>query len=521
MGFNLQNERIQDTYQQLVQISGSTLVDGDGVVISSISNISSVSSSYALTASYAENASTATTAGTADTASYIDPTFISASAAAAGFGSGGGAGVGTLQQVTDEGASTDNDILLTNPNGNQRITIGGSVGQTYLQGNADYITTFDDPKISGFNIIEGVSKISSSAGDIDFINNDIIVVPDRHIILQPNNDLFIQPTSGKTRITGRVDDTGSIYIQTSSAAIGLEVNNGLDGFGPNTRRSSHITPQGFRTVVAGTTKLQIGSSTRGDYISSSLFNVSEQTIGTYTYGKWTTGEDGILLYDNFVSANASLAVVRGLPNDIIAVPQVYIAPRLNVSGEITASGIVSSSGGFIGDASGLTNLPFAGQNKFYEDNTYTFDLPGDANDPAYDIHISQSGVYFISASKVPPYGANGPKVNLYYWPELIGIGETAKVTFFIPNSDTGTGLSYKENVTGSASNEWYWSSTTSPAATATRNISRNLTFSQISTGTGTTTMVKDGGGRAFLVSSTSAINSTNYLYTGDSVNPLT
>ena len=187
---------------------------------------------------------------------------------------------------------------------------------------------------------------------------------------------------------------------------------------------------------------------------------------------------------------------------------------------VTAS-IISASGGFVGDGFGLTNLPYAGQNKFFDENTYTFDLPGDVNDAAYDIHISQSGLYFISASKQPPYAANGPKVNLYYWPELIQIGETSKVSFFIPNADTGTGISYKENITGSASNQWYWSSTTSPASTSTRTIARNLTYSSIATGTGTTTMIKDASGKVFFVSSTNIINSTNYLYTGDSVNPLT
>ena len=51
MGFNLTNEQIQNTYQQLVQISGSTLVDGTGSAI----NYTVTSASYALTASYALN----------------------------------------------------------------------------------------------------------------------------------------------------------------------------------------------------------------------------------------------------------------------------------------------------------------------------------------------------------------------------------------------------------------------------------------------------------------------------------
>jgi hypothetical protein len=55
MGFDLTNERIQDTYEQLLQISGSTIVDGTG----SVAPVSIESASYAdfaVTASYAENA---------------------------------------------------------------------------------------------------------------------------------------------------------------------------------------------------------------------------------------------------------------------------------------------------------------------------------------------------------------------------------------------------------------------------------------------------------------------------------
>ena len=53
MGFDLTNERIQDTYEQLVQISGSKLVDGTGSLITP--DITTVSASYAVTASFALN----------------------------------------------------------------------------------------------------------------------------------------------------------------------------------------------------------------------------------------------------------------------------------------------------------------------------------------------------------------------------------------------------------------------------------------------------------------------------------
>ena len=55
MGYNLTNERIQDTYEQLVQISGSILVDGTGSAVS----FSTPSASFS---TYASTAGTATTA---------------------------------------------------------------------------------------------------------------------------------------------------------------------------------------------------------------------------------------------------------------------------------------------------------------------------------------------------------------------------------------------------------------------------------------------------------------------------
>ena len=65
------------------------------------------------------------------TASYIDPTFISASAAASGFGSGGGS-VGTLQQVTDQGNTTNVSMSIMgleifSNNSGENLFFGGEV----------------------------------------------------------------------------------------------------------------------------------------------------------------------------------------------------------------------------------------------------------------------------------------------------------------------------------------------------------------------------------------------------------
>jgi hypothetical protein len=561
MAFNLANERIQDTYEQLVQISGSTLVNGIGTAIPAITNINSVSSSYAITASYAEYAVSASheivhevSSSYAETASFAN-------------------------FATSAGTATTATTATTASHALYALTASVALNAT---------------------------------------------VPTLQEVTDEGNGI-----------------TGSIYIQTSSTAIGLEVNNGFDGVGPFTRRSSQITPQGFRTFSGETTKIQIGSSTRADYISSSLFNVSEQSLGPYDYAKWTTGEDGVLIYDKFNSATATLGVLSAIPNDVIPIPQVYINPRLNVDGQITASGnilmtnpngnqtltftgsqemilrgapdfgttfdrggligadyiscyqiefdptedgsgglsksilfinnrleirgatqgvgiygngtdsatstvfiigknnqaarfkdasvellqpvtasIISASSGFIGNASGLSEVPQLGQTAFFGKTDYLFDLPGDTNADPYNLHISQSGTYFVSCSGVPA-GVAGPRVNIYYWPELLEIGTTAKVKFAIAKGDTLAGVTYKTNITGSSTSEWYWNSpTTSPAAEASRTITRTVAFANIGIGIGSTTMVKDGDGRVFFINSNTAIVSNNYRYTGDSLNPL-
>jgi hypothetical protein len=446
MGFNLGNERIQDSYPQLVQISGSTLVNGTGSVIPAITNINSVSSSYAVTASYAEyavsasyeivkevsssyaetasfanfattatsashalyanqagtatsattatsashalyanQAGTSTSATTSTTASYISPTFISASAAAAGFGAGV---TPTLEQVTDVGASTSNNMLMTNPNGNQTITITGS-RNLVLKGEPDFVTTFDRGGLIGADYIS-VSQIQFDPAE---------------------------------------DGTG-----------GLE-----------------------KSIAFG--------------------NVATSQI-------------------RFVPKNTFMASFKDA--------------SVQFSPPITAS-IISASSGFIGNGSGLTNINTAfGAETFFNAADYVIDIPGDANDAAYTVSISQSGVYLISASKVPPYGANGPRVNLQWCPQQLGSG-VAKVKFFIPSLDTGTGITYKQSVSCSADYQYIWNSTTSPSSSTSSTIARSLTLPQYSNGSAVTNMIKGGDGYVYFSSAGTPVPSQGYIYTGPSI----
>lgn len=478
MGFNLGNERIQNSYPQLVQISGSTLVDGTGSAIPAITNINSVSSSYAVSASYADYAVSASyeivhevSSSYAETASFAD---FATSA-------------GTSTSATT--ATSASHALYANQAGSSvSATTSTSASHALFANQAGTATSATTAATASYI---DPTFISASAAASGFGSG--------------GGDPF--PYTGTALINGEM-------IITSSAKTDVGVDVSYTAFAPFAR-TARITPEGFQTLNAsGEVRIKIGGSSDAGQISSSYFNTENYSVGPNNYGLWSAGRDGVVIFDRYPSPRVQLAA---LGDNATYGTSVYINPKLVVDGTITAS-IISASSGFVGNGSGLTNIAQVGQNKFFEENTYTFDLPGDTTS-IYDIHISQSGTYFLSASSTPA-GVQGPRVNLYYWPELIGVGETAKVKFFIPSGDTLAGIQYKENITGSASNEWYWPSTTSPASTATRSITRNATFKQISVGTGGTTMTKDGNGRVFIATSTGMFGTNNYLYTGDSTNPL-
>ena len=125
MGRNLGPLNIKDSYEGLVQISGSQLTNGSGSLIPSLE----VTSSYATTAISASFATTAISASH----SLNSNTAISASyAVTASYALNGGAGgTPSLQQVTGVGNSTSQGIVL------------GGVGSTAsLTFNPAYANTF-------------------------------------------------------------------------------------------------------------------------------------------------------------------------------------------------------------------------------------------------------------------------------------------------------------------------------------------------------------------------------------------
>ena len=134
MGYNLTNERIQDTFEQLVQISGSKLVDGTGSLITPDINV--ISSSYAVTSSYSNFAVTA---------SYA---LNGGAGGTAGDGTGGVGGAGGLGRIE----------LFTPGVGNidtGSATFANSISPTLLDLNEN---EFNGDFTSSCGTIEDISK---------------------------------------------------------------------------------------------------------------------------------------------------------------------------------------------------------------------------------------------------------------------------------------------------------------------------------------------------------------------------
>ena len=118
MGRNLSTLNIKDTYEGLVQISGSILTDGTGSVIPSIE----ATASFATSASYADTSTSASHAVNSDTA------ISSSYALTASYAESSSADSLTLQEVTTNGATTN--VLTTFENG---IIASGSSNQIIFQ----------------------------------------------------------------------------------------------------------------------------------------------------------------------------------------------------------------------------------------------------------------------------------------------------------------------------------------------------------------------------------------------------
>jgi hypothetical protein len=515
------------------------------------------------------------------TASYINPTFISASAAAAGFGSGGGDSFPYTGSAVISGSLTvtgsskfDRPIYIRNVPFGLSSELAASSNSDIAIGPAALgnLSAVDKRNVAiGYSASAGNTTGATNVA-IGYESLKSNQTTSGHTIVGVYSGRSITSANGLTTL-----GQGTLYSTTQAGTgdtyIGLSTGFNLDYTAESTvigsnaytnGRSSQDVVIGRLAMVGvssftGSQNVVIGyNSTNDSYTSvsgsvligaysspQSTTSSNEIVIGARAQGNGdytvTLGSDAITdtylkgkvhASNGFYGDGSNLTGITALPSPSIASGSVTASVSPNngfivksstlgsqFTGSVNVSGSVTATS-FAGDGSGLTHIPQIGTLQFFDNNTFLFNLPGDTTATPVDIHISQSGVYFISCSGVPA-GVAGPRVNFYWWTELLNNGDSVRLKFELPNGDGLAGVTYRNNVTGSASNEWYWySSTASPASLANTTITRNTTYPQISPGSGVSSVVKDENGKVFFTNANLGASGNYYKYTGESKAPL-
>jgi len=319
MGRNLGPLNIKDSYEGLVQISGSQLTDGSGSLISSLEVTASdattaTSASYAISASQANNATTATTA---TTASYVE------TAQTASYVSGANVDGPVTDAVNATSASyavtaSFAENVVPQDTGSLLVTASAvDATTTYTKGDGSTFTTTIN------NVSQSIS--SSYATTASYAEN--AVTPTLQQVTDEgattSNPITITSTAAKTLVT-----EGGIEISSSTAPT-LEIQSRDAGTDPSVLFQSGSTYVGF---VAGTaTHLELGDfdnnavkisgstlevdkdlTANGDIIAPTLnAEISidqgkfDQFVTINSDLQFTTSTDGTTLFANIDNNNAT------------------------------------------------------------------------------------------------------------------------------------------------------------------------------------------------------------------------
>jgi hypothetical protein len=416
MGRNLGPLNIKDSYEGLVQISGSDqLTDGSGSLISSldVNAATATSASFATTASFALNVTPIDTGSLMVTGSVTDATLT--------FTKGDGS---TFPLTVNNVANATSALLAVSAshavNADNAIT-----AQTASFLPAD--TNLNINSITASN----ASFTSTSIGYLQTITGSAKIIGDAFIILNNNlpteryAGLVVQDSGSGSPLTtsslqydGQTDD----WFYEYSTDGGVTVDHGIAMFGPeysvkgvptyltnNTipkgdgghhLNDSNITDDG--TVVTISTKLQTGNGNASGGAAAVIGGQNNSASGTHSsvvggFNNQVTSVQGFAAggglhniteqrsaavggYDNDIAAEDS-AILGGKNNDVLSTHQrsvilggdglqtskadEVVVPHLTISGstvatDISASGYVSAST-FIGDGSqlsGISTTPF-------------------------------------------------------------------------------------------------------------------------------------------------------------------
>lgn len=352
MGFNLTNEQIQNTYQQLVQVSGSTLVNGTGSAISFSAPTASYAS-FALTASYALNG---TSGATTDTGSLMVTGSVSNNVLTFTKGNGSQFSLTVVTGSVDVSGKLDTSVFNAYTSSNDAAVGAKLATSTFTSYSSSVSTrlTNDETSINALNaatssyVTSLPSGLVSSSAQISY--NGITNVPAG--ILSSSTQV-VSTLSGQTLNLQNLQVQGTAsfgYIEsvTGSAKIIGDAFIILNNDTPTQQLA------GISVVDSGSTSttssfLWDGASNDWKYqyhlggtheTAVALF-ASGSTIGTTVYptaNKLQKGGGSHHLYDSNITDNGSI-ITMGVRTDITG--------ALDVLGTVSIEGAISSSGGVL------------------------------------------------------------------------------------------------------------------------------------------------------------------------------
>lgn len=400
--FNLTNQQIKDTYEQLAQIgTSSLLLDGTGSIVDNLT----------ITASHATFAESATLpsgilSSSAQIADDISGSFTSTSASLAGDIATNASDISTLTGDTSSYAvKTSNTFTgnqtLSNPNGNQTISFGGT-NPIVIKGSPDFITTFENGGIDlGQNELTGLSSVSGSVFKLSANGSNRFRIDSRQgngvLELTSNDEIIVEminDSDGSQYVDFKVPVTASNALISSDLAVSNNLTvNGTASFGylQSVTGSAKIVGDAFIQLNTDTPSLryaglQVIDSGSTSNTSSFIWD-SETNDWFYEYEGDATDHGIFLIGPEYGTKgtptyNASNKLVKGTGGHHIVDSNITDdGTSVTVSTSLTASGF---QGDLTGTASFATNALTA---------SYALNVPVTAS---YALSASAADTFTIS-----------------------------------------------------------------------------------------------------------------------------
>jgi hypothetical protein len=568
MGQNLTGQTIASTYEDLVQISGSSrnfLTDGTGSNITSLAVTASnaVSSSYALTASYAANVSSpfpyTGSAGISGSLSVdgnvnIDNGTLNLQGtpgvATITFQNVGGAGDLTISQndAIPQTLTLDKFNTLTSTT-NLDITgsfrnaaFTGRVTATSFTGSLQGTASFADNATSSSYAV--TASYALNAGGADTGSLMVTGSATNNVLTFTKGDgstfnLTVATGSAATVNTGSLMVTGSVSSNTLTFTKGdgstfnltvatgsaVTVNTGSLLVTASISNATTTYTKGDGSTFSLTTNNVVNANsasvaTSASYATTASFALTAATASYLNTGFYATASFSGSTWTFNHNLNASYVVIECYDvNGEEIIPQTIDLTSVNtatITFPVIVEGVALASLGN-GIVSGKDPVSVYSSQQSLGTTTYVQKLDI-TTATIHTIHISASGLHWIDATQLA--SGTGASVNAYWYPEsLTNVGDQAMVMFTV-NSGSAAAITYRALTSASAAFGYYAGGVTVGAANIT--VSRQTNVNQRNFGNSTTVatiMTKTADG-VYLGGNMLPIAAASYIFSGSQGTPI-